>query len=251
MPPGPREPVLGPIRSWHDRTAPRLPWVPTLLTMPTSISRPCSLLFTVLLCGACGSEAPSAATAPTPVDDAPAPSASPAASPVDDGRAAQHLQRSIELEQQGDLAGARSEADAAVAAGGGRDATIQAAKIAILEQRYDDALAPLEALVKAAPDDATAQYDLALVRQHEGDYNRARNGYLAALRADPSYADARYNLAVLCSAHGFAEEAQHHLAKFRAAFPHDPRGTELERRLGGPGAAGPSGVAAQAQAPSP
>lgn len=153
-----------------------------------------------------------------------------------------HLQRSIELEQQGNLDAARTEAEAAVAAGGGRDAKLQVAKLAILGRRYADAQAVLEPLVQANADDATAQYDLALVHQQQGNYNRARNGYLATLRADARYADARYNLAVLCLDHGFTEEAKHHVEKFRTAFPDDARGPELERRIGGTGAAGPSGA---------
>jgi tetratricopeptide (TPR) repeat protein len=148
----------------------------------------------------------------------------------------------MELEQQGDLEAARIEAEASAAAGGGRDARLQLAKIAILAQRYEDALPYLDELVKADPNDAAAQYNLALVRHHKGDYNRARNGYLAVLKADPRYADARFNLAVLCLAHGFVDEAKHHVAKFRASFPDDPRGPDLERRVGGTGAAGPTGL---------
>jgi tetratricopeptide (TPR) repeat protein len=201
------------------------------------------LLLAVLLGVACSGR--DDAPAPVPAGDAEA-----AAAASEEGEAALRLRRSIELERQGDLEGARVEADAAVAAGGGRDATLQAAKLAILGQRYDDAAGPLDALVKADPTDAAAQYDLALVRHHQGDYNRARNGYLAALRADPRHADARYNLAVLCSSHGVLEEARHHVARFRASFPDDARGPELERRIGGTGAAGPTG-AGPASGPTP
>lgn len=201
------------------------------------------LPLTVLIAVACGSSDPSVeATAASPapaVEPPPAPTPPPSAA----GDASQHLQRSLALEQQGDLVGAEVEAKAAIAAGGGRDAILQQAKLAILGQRYDEAATPLGTLALADPSDAAVQYDLALVRQHQGDYNRARNGYLATLRADPQYADARYNLAVLCLAHGFAEEARHHAAKFRATFPQDPRGPELELRVGGTGAAGPAGLA--------
>lgn len=196
------------------------------------------------------SDAPAAATSPTPVAQGAAAEVEAAPPSAEETIAAARLQRSMELEQQGDLEPARIEADAAVAAGGGRDALLQVTKLAILQQRYDDAVAPLDALVKADPNDVAAQYNLALVRHHQGDYNRARNGYLAALRADPRHADARYNLAVLCSAHGFVEEAQHHVAKFRATFPDDARGPELDRRIGGTGAAGPSGAAPEAGVPA-
>lgn len=187
------------------------------------------------------------APAPVPIAE-PTPAPAPSEADVVSGA---RLQRSIELEQQGDLETARIEAEAAVAAGGGRDAKLQVAKLAILGRRYADALTVLEPLVRANPDDATAQYDLALVRQHQGDYNRARSGYLATLRADARYADARYNLAVLCLDHGFTDEAKHHVEKFRTAFPSDARGPELERRIGGTGAAGPSGAPAPAPIPAP
>lgn len=198
-------------------------------------------------------DAPSAATSPTPVADGGGEAAEAPAAPSPEAQlmATARLQRSIELEQQGDLEAARIEAEAAAAVSeGGRDATLQVAKIAILAQRYEDAVVPLEALVKADPKDAAALYNLALVRHHQGDYNRARNGYLAVLKADPRYSDARFNLAVLCLAHGFFDEAKHHVAKFRSSFPDDARGPDLERRVGGTGAAGPSGLAAEAPTPT-
>jgi len=222
--------------------------------MLARLARSCCSSFLVLSLLACDRGEGSAATSPTPIAgaEAGAPAQPEAAAPSEQEIiASARLQRSIELEQAGDLEAARIEAQAAAEAGGGRDATLQVAKLAILGQRYDDAVAPLEALVKADPNDAAAQYDLALVRHHKGDYNKARNGYLAALRSDPRYADARYNLAVLCLAHGFADEAKHHVEKFRAAFPDDARGPELERRIGGTGAAGPSGVTASGSAPAP
>jgi tetratricopeptide (TPR) repeat protein len=203
-----------------------------------------------LLVIACDQDgAPSAATTPTPVVEAEAAvEAVPGEAEV---VSAARLQRSIELEQKGDLEAARVEAEAAMAMDGGRDAKLQVAKLAILGQRYDDAVTVLEPLVQADATDAAAQYNLALVRQHQGDYNRARNGYLAALRSDPRYADARYNLAVLCLGKGFRDEAKHHVERFRASFPDDARGPELERRIGGTGAAGPSGAPPSTLPPTP
>jgi tetratricopeptide (TPR) repeat protein len=187
-----------------------------------------------LLLVACGSKAE-----PSPVGGAePAEATAPEAEP--------HLARSRELEQAGDLAGAFAEAEAAVAAGGGRDASVHAAKLAILREDYDAAMAFLGPLVAADPADAVAQYNLALAYQHKGDYNRARNGYLAALKTDPRQADARYNLAVLCFERGIHEEARHHVAKFRSTYVDDPRGPALERMVGGMGAAGPGAAAAEA-----
>lgn len=177
---------------------------------------------------------PQAQAEGAPERDSPA-----AAKEGSDSNVSSHLARSIAREKQGDLSGALEAAKAAIEAGEGRDATVQAAKVAILMSNYDQAASWLEPLVKDNPDDAVAQYNLGLVRHQQGDYNRARNGYLAALRADPRHADARYNLAVLTHRHGVTEEAKHHVTKFRSTFPDDPRGPELERLVGGKGAAGP------------
>lgn len=137
------------------------------------------------------------------------------------------LSAAASLEAAGDLGGALARAEAALAAGGGRDAALTVAKLAIRSEQYDRALTVLEPLVHVDPNDATAQYDLALVHHRRDDYNRARAGYLAALRADPQQADARFNLALLCWKQGVQEEARHHAAKFREAFPTDVRGHEL------------------------
>lgn len=229
--------------------------LPSISLPPTTVRgrAPHLLLLAVVLASACDQDqSSSVATSPTPVAEAGAEAAPAGKAPGEvPPESAARLQRSIELEQKGDLEAARIEAEAAVAMEGGRDAKLQVAKLAILGRRYDDAAAVLEPLVQADAKDAAAQYNLALVRQHQGDYNRARNGYLAALRADPRYADARYNLAVLCHGKGFTDEAKHHVEKFRASFPNDARGPELERRIGGTGAAGPSGASTPPPAPVP
>lgn len=161
--------------------------------------------------------------------------------------ASKALARSQALEKQGDLDGALAAAESAIEAGGGRDARLQAAKLAILRREFDKASNWLKPLVSHDPEDAAAQYNLALVHHQQGNYNQARNGYLAALRRSSRHADARYNLAVLTHERGILEEAKHHVAKFRASFPEDPRGPALERMVGGKGAAGP----ADADAPEP
>lgn len=145
---------------------------------------------------------------------------------------AKMLARADELERGGDLQGALEQARTAIEAGGGRDATVATAKLAIALERYDEAIGLLEPLVATAPDDAIAQYDLGLAHHQRNDYNGARRGYLAALRADPSLADARYNLALLCWKRGIHEEGRHHVGAFLEAFPQDPRGRELEAMIG-------------------
>ncbi|WP_420894956.1 tetratricopeptide repeat protein [Sorangium cellulosum] len=85
-------------------------------------------------------------------------------------------------------------------------------------------------------------YNLALIDDKRGDYNGAREGYLAALKADPRNADARYNLALLTFRAGIVEESRHHARKFLEAFPEDPRSGQLARTTGMPlGAAGDGG----------
>lgn len=75
---------------------------------------------------------------------------------------------------------------------------------------------------------------VALHHDEKGDYNRARAGYLAALRADPRHADARHDLALLCWRQGVEEEARHHAETFRRAFPDDPRGPKLTALMAPP-----------------
>jgi Flp pilus assembly protein TadD len=159
------------------------------------------------------------------------------------------LARADQAEARGDLPTALAHAEAAVAAGAGRDAVLTAAKLAIMLEQYDKAIAILQPWVLEDPADAIAHYDLGLAHQHRGDYNLARSGYLAALRADPSHAEARYNLGILCWHKGFTEEAAHHVAKFRQVHPDDPRNAELEAMItpaAAPNAPAPAGESSKA-----
>lgn len=138
----------------------------------------------------------------------------------------------LALHSAGRLAEGLTEAGRAVDAGGGRDARLLAGQLAILAKDLDAAVRWLEPLVKQEPGDAEARYNLALVAEMRGDYNRAREGYLAALKADPRNAGARYNLALLTFRAGVVEEARHHAKKFQETFPEDPRGQHLARTVG-------------------
>lgn len=179
-------------------------------------SRGVSLLASILL--ACGAAGP----APQPQDAS--------ASAAEAGHVAAY-RRALELEAAGRLVEAQAEVERALAAGGGRDAKLLAAKLAILREDLDVAAALVEPLAAADPKDADAHYNLGLIAQRRGSFNRARAGYLAALRADPGYAAARYNLAVLTWDAGVREEAQHHARKFLELRPDDPRAAELRRRV--------------------
>jgi tetratricopeptide (TPR) repeat protein len=169
--------------------------------------------------------------APAPAASAPADSAAPAAPSGDAAEAEAHYLRALEYEAAGRNVEAREEVDHAIALGAGRDAKLLAAKLAILREDLAGATALLEPLVAADPKDATAQYNLGLIAQRKGEYNRSRTAYLAALRADPNHAASRFNLAVLTWDAGVKEEAQHHARKFLELSPGDPRGAELAARV--------------------
>lgn len=174
-----------------------------------------------LVAAACGGAAPTGEQKDAPT---PAVAAAPAAQ-TPSPEAERHYQRALELEAAGRHAEARAEVELALAGGAGPDAALLAAKLAILRDDLDEAgrlLAPL-----AGRRDALVLYNLGLVAQKRGRYNDARNGYLEALKVDPAYAPARFNLAVLTWEAGAKDEAQHHARKFLAAAPDDPRGEEL------------------------
>lgn len=136
------------------------------------------------------------------------------------------LARSLELERSGDLEAAAREAEAAVRLGGGRDAAMQAAKIAILQHRHDRAERLLRPLVEHGRD-AAAMYNLALVQHRRGDLEAAGRGYQEVLRVDPHHADARYNLAYSYWERGDADAARQQAERFASTFPDDPRGAQL------------------------
>lgn len=191
-----------------------------------------------LLSITCGGAAPTSAGG-SPAGATPAAPVAPAPSP----EAERHYQRALELEAAGHHAEARTEVEQALAGGAGRDAALLAGKLAILRDDLDEAarlLTPLAADGK----DALVLYNLGLVAQKRGRYNDARSRYLAALQADPTYAPARFNLAVLTWEAGAKDEAQHHARKFLAAAPDDPRGEELRKLI-------LAGDAAPAPAPAP
>jgi tetratricopeptide (TPR) repeat protein len=137
----------------------------------------------------------------------------------------------LALQRAGRLPEALDEARRALKLGGGRDAALLVGSLAITVGDLDTAVEALRPVVAADPGDAEAVYDLALVAHKRGDYNGARQGYLAALRANPRLAEARYNLVDLTLSRGAVDEARHHLERFVATFPDDARGAVLARRI--------------------
>jgi tetratricopeptide (TPR) repeat protein len=126
------------------------------------------------------------------------------------------------------------EAKRALQLGAGRGPALLIAASALGRGDHNEATQVLTPIVAADPNDADAQYDLALAADRAGDYNRARSGYLAALRADPTFVNARYNLVILTHRRGVVEESRHHVRRFVEEFPGDKRGADLARLVGLP-----------------
>jgi len=143
------------------------------------------------------------------------------------------LARSGALERAGDTAGAIAVANEAVIAGGGRDAQLQVAKLAIIRNELARARTALGTILTKTPNDGAALYNLGLVehRSKPPNYNAARKNYLAAINALPDFSAARYNLVVLCTEHRVFDEAEHHLAEFQKTWPTDERGARLRARI--------------------
>lgn len=186
---------------------------PILIALASTIS--------AVLATACGD-----ASKPSQVEAASASQPEPGSEP-EPPEAVAALERSLELESLGQLDAATEAARAAIAAGGRRSAKLQAAKLAILAERYDEAEPLLNELIEADANDADAHYNLGLIAHHRNAYNKARSSYLAALRANENYADARFNLAILTWNRNVVDEARHHVERFAEAWPNDPRTPQL------------------------
>jgi len=154
-----------------------------------------------------------------------------AAAPVGPS-AEEHYAKALALDAAGHPTEAAVAAEHAVAAGAGRDARLLAAKLAILRDDLVGADRLLRPLAAEEPELASARYNLGIVAHRRGEYNRARGEYLAALKADSRHAAARYNLAVLTWDAGITEEARYHVRKFLELVPGDPRGAQLQARVG-------------------
>jgi tetratricopeptide (TPR) repeat protein len=147
------------------------------------------------------------------------------------GLPADPYQRALALERAGNLPDALESAHVAAIETSHPNARLLAAKLAIQVDDHPRAIAHLDALLQADPENARALYNRGVIAQRQGDYNVARTSYLGALGSDPSMADARYNLALLTWTNRVTDEARHHVAKFKEGWPADPRVAKLEAML--------------------
>ncbi len=125
-------------------------------------------------------------------------------------------------------------AQAAIVQADRRDARLQAAKIAILRDRLDEAEAWLGPLAVADPRDVPVRYNLALIEHRRGRAEAAREGYRAVLELAPDHADARYNLALLLRDMGDRPGARAEVQRLGELHPDDPRTGPLRQALGAP-----------------
>jgi len=138
--------------------------------------------------------------------------------------------RAIVLDRTGKSDEARALAERAVAGGAGYEARLLLSALLITAGELERAKKLLQELALTHPESADVAFNTGLIADKEGRYNEAREGYLAALRLRPTFANSRYNLALLTLRYGFTEEARNHAVRFREAFPEDPRGNDLVAR---------------------
>ncbi|MEZ4296680.1 MAG: tetratricopeptide repeat protein [Polyangiaceae bacterium] len=156
-----------------------------------------------------------------------------AAVALTDDPARAHAARASVLLAQGKAQEAEEEAKKASSGAGGRDATLVLASMKINGGDLDAAEALLRPLLAQNASDADVLYNLALIADKRDKYNDARNGYLATLRINPRYKEARYNLAVMTLRRGVTEEAKMHARKYAAMAPGDPAAEALLRLVEG------------------
>jgi tetratricopeptide (TPR) repeat protein len=124
-------------------------------------------------------------------------------------------------------------AETAVAQGRGTPAVLLLATLRSAAGDGPGARKAIEQAAEQAPSDPRVNFDLGVVEQTAGHYREAREAYLKALAANPKFADARYNLAVLAHSIHADVEARHDLDEFSALSPGDPRAAALRAQLAG------------------
>lgn len=155
-----------------------------------------------------------------------------AAVALTDDPARAHAARALVLRRAGRTKEADEEAQQAASAAGGRDAAMAVASMKIAAGDLDGAEALLRPLLATHAQDSEIVYNLALIADKRDRYNDARNGYLAALKINPTLKDARYNLAMLTWRRGVVEEAKNHARKYAELAPNDPSAAALLQMVG-------------------
>ena len=136
---------------------------------------------------------------------------------------------------QNDLVGAAAAAARAVSLGRSTAHGIEA-QVLMKQGKHDEALAALQAALKANERDVEAHYFVGIIERGQKQYRPAREAFLAALRFNPSFADARYQLGDLAHSAGAFDEARHHLQRLAAiTSDDDPRVDALSAKLKGGG----------------
>jgi tetratricopeptide (TPR) repeat protein len=133
----------------------------------------------------------------------------------------------------GDAAGAKRFAERAVAAGRGVVGETMLGVSLVAGHELDLGRAKLERVLAARPDDVVATYYLALVAQEQDRYRDAREGFLRVLTLDPTYLDARFNLAVMTHRAGADLEAHHHLDELQRREPDGYRSRQAQAIVDG------------------
>ncbi len=103
------------------------------------------------------------------------------------------------------------------------------AKVERLRGHPERAIELFRAAIAAAPDDAQAWYNLASAFQEAGDFRRAREAVVEALRRDSANADAHNVLGIIQSAEGQPVKA---LEEFQKAAAIDPRNARIYNNIG-------------------
>ncbi|NUP13323.1 MAG: tetratricopeptide repeat protein [Polyangiaceae bacterium] len=153
-------------------------------------------------------------------------------SPAQELGARLHEARGSALEGLGQPAEALAAFGRAIELGASRETTLRAAALAIQNEDYAAAESYTTSMLAQNAKDADALYNQGLIAHKRGDYNKAREGYLATLRVDPEFAVARYNVALLTWEQGVNQEAISHVRRFLDDYPDDPRGAQLTKMIG-------------------
>ncbi len=147
-------------------------------------------------------------------------------------RAELHEARGRALLALGRTDDARKAVEAALAAGGGRTALLLGTVAAIGAKDFDGANGFVDRMLALDKGDADAVYNRGYIADVNGNFNLARTSYLAALKLEPDYAVARFNVAVLTWKKGAKDEARNHVRRFLESYPGDPRGAQLTAMVG-------------------